>query len=256
MNAEELSFVVPAFNEAALIAPCLHAIKREIARAGVQAEIIVVDNGSTDQTAAIAAGITGVRVVSEPVKGLVAARRAGYLASTGRLVANVDADTLIPSGWLDIVREEFAGTPALVALSGPYIYHDASPAVRFCTAAFYRYAYCWYLLMRFVFRAGSMIQGGNFVVKREALDQIGGFNDDFSFYGEDTDLAARLSKVGMVRFSYRLRALSSARRFVAEGLLRVAWHYSMNFLWASFLGRPYTKGWRDFRADDAVVRPR
>jgi glycosyltransferase involved in cell wall biosynthesis len=243
------SFVVPAFNEQALIERCLSAIRAEIERSGIDAEIVVVDNGSTDQTGAIAAAVPGVRVVNESVKGLVAARRAGFVASTGSFVANIDADTILPPGWLDIVQREFAAQPRLVALSGPYIYHDATLPIRVATDIFYRYAYCWYLLMRFVFRKGSMIQGGNFVVRREALERAGGFNADFSFYGEDTDLATRLSKVGIVKFSFGLRALSSARRFVAEGLVRVAWHYSMNFIWASFFGRPYTTGWRDFRID-------
>ena len=55
-----------------------------------------------------------------------------------------------------------------------------------------------------------MMQGGNFVVRRSALDTIGGFNPDFSFYGEDTELACRLNKVGGVRFTFALRSSSAA----------------------------------------------
>ena len=75
-----------------------------------------------------------------------------------------------------------------------------------------------------------MLQGGNFIVSRQGLDAAGGYNSDFSFYGEDTDLARRLSKVGVVKFSFSLRALSSGRRFVREGLVKVGWRYSVNFL--------------------------
>ena len=46
-----------------------------------------------------------------------------------------------------------------------------------------------------------MVQGGNFIVKRMALASIGGISDKFTFYGEDTDIARRMSKVGDVVFT-------------------------------------------------------
>lgn len=243
----QISFVVPAYNEEALIAKCLGAIRREISDVGCDAEIIVVNNASTDATRDVAASISGVTVIDEPIKGLVQARRAGYLASSGELVANIDADTVITEGWLKIALAEFARIPSLVALSGPHVYYDVPARVRTIASIFYRASYLFYLLNRFVLRVGSMLQGGNFVVRRDALNEIGGFNPDFSFYGEDTDLARRLAKVGAVKFSFALPALSSGRRLAAEGLIRVGWNYSMNFVWATFRKRPYTNNWTDFR---------
>ena len=90
-----VSFVVPAHNEEALIARCLASIKAEVSRTGCTSEIIVVDNNSTDSTRSIALSTLGVVVVHEPVKGLVQARRAGYLATNGKLIANIDADTAL-----------------------------------------------------------------------------------------------------------------------------------------------------------------
>jgi hypothetical protein len=92
-----------------------------------------------------------------------------------------------------------------------------------------------------------MLQGGNFIVRRSAMCKIGGYNLDFSFYGEDTDLARRLSKVGDVKFDFKLPAFSSGRRFTGEGIFRVGWLYSINFLWATFMKRPYTTNSVDFR---------
>jgi glycosyltransferase involved in cell wall biosynthesis len=66
-----ISFVVPAYNEEALIASCLSSIRAEVARTGCQAEIIVVDNNSTDSTRRIASSIPGVVIVDEPQRGLV-----------------------------------------------------------------------------------------------------------------------------------------------------------------------------------------
>ena len=60
------------------------------------------------------------------------------------------------------------------------------------------------------------MQGGNFVVRRDALQKIGGYDTNISFYGEDTDVARRLSKVGHVKFTFDLPALSSGRRLAKE----------------------------------------
>ncbi|HTV44446.1 MAG TPA: glycosyltransferase family A protein [Stellaceae bacterium] len=247
MSGVLISFVVPAYNEESLLASCLEAILAEIARARCPAEIIVVNNSSTDRTREIAASFGAVAIIDEPHRGLVRARRAGCLAARGRLIANIDADTILPPGWIDTVLAEFARQPGLVALSGPFIHYDMSRTVRIIVAVFYQAAFLSYLLVRFVFRAGSMLQGGNFVVARSALDAAEAFNLDFSFYGEDTELARRLSKLGAVKFSFALPAFSSGRRLAAEGLLQVAFRYSINYLWTVVFRRPYSSGWLDFR---------
>jgi glycosyltransferase involved in cell wall biosynthesis len=247
MSETLISFVVPAYNEEALIASCLHAIVAEIARARCRAEIIVVNNNSTDRTREIASSIAGVAVVDEPQRGLVQARRAGCLAASGRLIANIDADTILPQGWLDTVLAEFERVPGLVALSGPFVHYDMSRTMQAVVAGFYRVAFVTYLMVRFVFRAGSMMQGGNFVVAKSALAAADAFNSDFSFYGEDTELARRLSKVGAVKFSFALPAFSSGRRLAAEGLFRVAFQYSVNYLWTVLFKHPFTLTWLDFR---------
>jgi cellulose synthase/poly-beta-1,6-N-acetylglucosamine synthase-like glycosyltransferase len=242
-----ISFVVPAYNEEKNLARTVMAINAEIERAGCTAEVIVVNNASTDSTRELAASLPKVIVVDEPEKGLVQARRAGFLRAAGALIANVDADTIVTEGWLSRVLQEFQRNPALVGLSGPYIYYDVSKSVRAAVRAFYVMGYGFYVLNRFVLRAGSMLQGGNFVVRRAALEQIGGYNPTFSFYGEDTDLACRLHAVGDVKFTFRLPALSSGRRLLEEGLVKIGVRYSMNFVWATFMHRPFTDEWIDVR---------
>ena len=74
-----------------------------------------------------------------------------------------------------------------------------------------------------------------------------GFNSDFRFYGEDTDLARRLSKVGAVKFSLALPAFSSGRRFAGEGLVKVGLRYAANYSWAILFKHPLTLTWLDFR---------
>jgi cellulose synthase/poly-beta-1,6-N-acetylglucosamine synthase-like glycosyltransferase len=244
-----ISFVVPAYNEEKHLARTLTAIFAELERTGRQAEVIVVNNASTDGTGALAASFPGVIVVDEPEKGLVQARRAGFMRATGDLIANVDADTIVTKGWLERVLAEFRAHPRLVALSGPYIYYDLSKAKRIAVRVFYCMGYVFYILNRFVFRVGSLLQGGNFVVRRTALVEIGGYNPTFSFYGEDTDLARRLHAVGGVKFTFRLPALSSGRRLAGEGLVKIGTRYTMNFVWATFFHKPFTDVWLDIRTD-------
>ena len=207
----------------------------------------MVNNASTDGTRAIAAAFPEVTIVDEPVKGLVQASRAGFEAATGELIANVDADTIVTEGWLGKVLHEFQRDPRLVALSGPYIYYDVPKRTQAAVRAFYVVGFGFYLLNRFVLRVGSLLQGGNFVVRRAAMEQIGGYNPLFSFYGEDTDLARRLHAVGAVKFTFELPALSSGRRLLNEGLMKIGLRYSMNFVWATFFRKPFTESWIDIR---------
>jgi GT2 family glycosyltransferase len=100
---------------------------------------------------------------------------------------------------------------------------------------------------RYILRVGSMVQGGNFVTSRQALEDIGGFNLAISFYGEDTDIACRLNTVGEVRFTFDLKMFSSARRLKKEGMLTMAGRYSINYLWTTFFKRPFTNSHIDIR---------
>lgn len=247
ISPPRISFVVPAYNEERLLPACLAAIRAEIDRTGCPAEILVVDNASTDGTTAVAAATPGVTVVDQPIKGLVQARSAGFLASRGELVANIDADTLIPAGWLDRVLAEFARKPRLVVLSGPYDYHDVPLHIRLFTRAFYCVGYTTYLFNKHVLGVGAMVQGGNFVLKRDVLAGIGGYSDAFTFYGEDTDVARRMSKVGDVVFTFALMAKSSGRRLRGDGVVMTAVRYGTNYVWATFFHKPFTTAWNDYR---------
>ena len=247
-----VSFVVPAYNEEALIEACLIAITGEISRTRCRAEIIVVNNGSTDATRRIASSIPNVKVIDEPQRGLVQARKAGYFVSKGEFIANIDADTILPEGWLRTALAEFSDHPDLVALSGPCIHYDLSKGAQIIAAGFYRGAYIAHLLSRFLAGRGSVMQGGNFIVSRIAIKTAGGFNPDFRFYGEDAELARRLNKVGVVKFTFALRALSSGRRFSGEGLFKVLLRYCANYLWTHLFKHPFSSTWLDFRhAPDA-----
>ncbi len=244
-----LAFVIPAYNEELLIGRCLSSVIEEIGRSGRGADIdvVVVDNASTDRTAEIAQGFAGVRVVHEPHKGIVHARSAGFEATDAELVANIDADTMVPPGWLAIVFAEFEADAKLAALSGPFRYYDLSRPRQALVALFYALIWLVYLLNRFVLRIGSVVQGGNFVFRREAWTRAGGYDRSIAFYGEDADIAVRLARVGKVKWTFRLKMLSSGRRLATEGMVMTGFRYALNFLSVTLRGRPATKDYTDIR---------
>ncbi len=246
-----LSFVIPAYNEELYLPACLESILAQTRDLGDQVEIIVVNNASSDRTREVALSYPGVRVVDETRKGLPWARQAGFAASSGELIANVDSDSRLTPGWVQQVLDTFAAFErrgkSLVALSGPVVYYDLTASQRVSVQLFYLLAFVLYALNRYVLRAGSMVQGGNFVLRRDALASIGGFNTSIAFYGEDTDIARRLNRVGKVVFTFKLKMFSSARRLKKEGMFTIGMRYTMNYLWTTFRKKPFTEEYIDIR---------
>jgi len=235
----KLSFVIPAHNEEKLIGKCLNSIIKELnsRKSSDEVEIVVVNNASQDRTGEIAKSFPGVIVVDEPKKGIVEARRAGLSRATGELVANVDADTMLTPGWVDKVLEKFEKNPNLVAFSGPFILYDMSLWVRFWSRVFYILGYLTYLFNQ-LFLGVGMLQGGNFIFRKSAFEKIGGYNSKIIFYGEDSDVARRLSKEGEVIFSFDLPILASGRRMKKEGLFRSGIKYVVNYIWTIYFNKP------------------
>ena len=98
----ELSIVVPAFNEEALLGETLQAVHRAMAGCGTtdSTEIIVVDNNSIDRTAAVARE-HGAQVIFEPVNQISRARNAGGHAAKGTFLLFLDADTKLTATLLE-----------------------------------------------------------------------------------------------------------------------------------------------------------
>jgi glycosyltransferase involved in cell wall biosynthesis len=251
-----LSFVVPAYNEEAYLGACLESILHQTRGLERLTEIIVVNNASTDATRELALRYIAkhaphIRLVDEHRKGLPFARQAGFLASTGSLIANVDADSRLTPGWVERVLSTFheheGDNPPLVSLSGPLVYYDLTPRQRRLVHVFYLIAWLTYATNKYILRVGSLVQGGNFVLSRAALQAIGGYDVSITFYGEDTDIARRLHSIGKVLFTFDLKMLSSARRLKHEGMLTIAFRYAINYFWTTFFKHPFTREHIDIR---------
>ena len=182
----DASVVVATRNRAGLLRGCLDRLSAQSA-AG-RFDIVVVDNGSTDETASIvtAAADRGLPVrrihVAEPNRGK--ARNAGIAAALGAVVLFCDDDTLPPRGWVEAHLKAREHAPAAV-VSGPIINVEGDgdlppPAAKNFSRAF--------------------LCTCNASVARADLDAVGGFDERYDLYGwEDTDLGVRLRERGARR---------------------------------------------------------
>ncbi len=236
----KLTIVIPAYNEEKYIGQCLQSITDSAT--DFLEEIIVVDNASTDVTADIAQKFPKVRVVKETQKGLTFARQRGLLEIKTELFGSIDADMQLVPAWFEQVQKTFESDPSLVCVSGPYTFYDMS----WLHLLFVRLY--WAIPARIGrFFTGYMVVGGNFVAKTEALKKIGGFDTSVTFYGEDTNIARRLSKVGKMKFLHSLTLASSGRRLMKEGILKTAWIYVLNFVSEVLWKKPVTQTYKDIR---------
>jgi len=106
----ELSVIIPAYNAAPTLAECLTSV------VGTGAEIIVVDDGSADGTSELAAGFSGVRLVSRPNGGVSAARNTGLEQAQGEYVVFVDADDVLMSGALEKLSATLDGQADVIVM--------------------------------------------------------------------------------------------------------------------------------------------
>ena len=230
----KLSFVIPAYNEEKYIEVCLKSLLEETKSRSYVVEVIVVNNASIDKTVELAKSFPGVKVVDEPRRGSAFARQKGLEEACGDLIAYIDADTRIYSGWFDKMEKVMFGGKNIIAFSGPYKYYDATRYQKIVLRLL------WNFFAPIAYRlSGYTLLGGNFVAKKEAIISAGGFDTSIKFFGDDMDIAKRLSKLGKIKFDMSFFIYSSCRRFAKYGILRISFLYGLNFIWQVLFSRPY-----------------
>jgi GT2 family glycosyltransferase len=193
-----VSVIIPARNAGATLGACLDGLAAE-GIPGPQAELVVVDDGSTDATGAIARR-PGVRVCTGAGRGPAAARNVGAQLARGEILVFLDADTVPLPGWL---REMVAPFEAqdVVAVKGRYYSCQKSRIARFAQLEFEeKYAR--------LARAARVdfVDSGTAAYRREAFLAAGGFDEHFPAQSaEDVELAFRLASQG-ARFAFNPRA--------------------------------------------------
>jgi glycosyltransferase involved in cell wall biosynthesis len=203
-----ISVIVPAFDEERCIAETLDHLRAagELLRAHTDTpvQILLVDNASTDRTAAIARN-RGVTVIGETEHNIAKVRNAGARAAEHDVLVFVDADTLVPSHTLLRIGQVMANSACLGG-AVDNAYDARRPVIR-------AYLKFW----RIVGILGGMAQGACQFCGREAFAKLGGY-DETLYMGEDVDFFWRLRAAARKRglqtcFIRDLRVSTSARRF-------------------------------------------
>ncbi len=184
-----VSVIVPAYNAAETLPLCLAALAAQD-YPHEKYEVIVVDDGSTDATAALARA-AGVRVITQPNAGPAAARNTGAAAATGDLLLFTDADCAPVPGWLRALAAPFAD-PRVAGAKGAYLTRQTASVPRF-TQLEYR--------DRYDRMAGAetidFVDTYSAAYRRDVFLANGGFDTIFPTASvEDQELSFRLAEKG------------------------------------------------------------
>lgn len=211
-----ISFIVPAHDEARLIAATLVSIHDAARACGAHYEIVVVDDDSSDATAAIAER-NGARVIPVQCRHIATTRNAGATAAVGETLVFVDADTTIDASVLGAalarLRDGAVGGGAAVRLRGKPNWRER-----------------WLVnLLVPAFRLARIAPGCFVFCTRAAFDACGGFDESW-FAGEDVAISRALARQG--RFVILREAVWTSdrklRTFSLHDHLRLVWTFVLH----------------------------
>ncbi len=185
-----ISVVIATKDRASYLERALASLEHQIAAPSF--EVVVADNGSSDDTKGVAQrqgdrGLYPVRYVYEPEPNRGKARNRGIAAADGYLVLFADDDVQFPPGFL--AAHEGAHTTSNLVVNGPIINvpsYDVRPKPTFANYSRAFFCTC------------------NVSIPKQAIDAVGGFDEVFRLYGwEDTELGVRLRDAGIAwKFSW------------------------------------------------------
>ena len=183
-----VSVLVCAYNAAETLADCLESLE---ALDYPNYEILVVNDGSTDDTPAIARRHRRVRVIDTPPGGLSVARNVALAHAAGEIVAYTDADVRAHPQWLTYLVRPFlerdvagAGGPNVVPPDDPWLAQCVARAPGAPT----------HVMLDDVI--AEHVPGCNMAFRRQALLALGGFNPIFGCAADDVDVCWRFQAVG------------------------------------------------------------
>lgn len=227
-----VSVVIPVKDDADHLRTCLDALGRQTRRAD---EIIVVDNGSTDSSADLAAGF-GATVVCCEQPGVPAASARGYDAATGDVILRLDADCVPSDTWVESVIDAFTQHPHVSVFTGVARFIDGPPALRTPLAAAYLLGYAAVTVPTL----GHLpLFGSNLAFRRSAwLAVRADVQRDDPEVHDDLDLAFHFGERHRIRrlpgadMGMSMRPFSSGRAFarrVRRGFRTVLLHWPEDF---------------------------
>jgi glycosyltransferase involved in cell wall biosynthesis len=205
-----LDVVIPTYNRAWLLPRTLESLLAAERPDGLDVDVTVVDNRSTDGTRAVvdafAARFNGrLHYLYESRPGRSHALNAGIAATHGDLVGMIDDDEEVDRRWLSTIAAAFHD-PAIDFIGGPYlpVWGGERPAwIGSAYGSVVGWAECGQEVRRFGPGFDAMLMGGNAIIRRSVLEQVGPYSADLGrtpggrlLSCEDEDMFARLLAVG------------------------------------------------------------
>ena len=226
-----ISLIIPAHDEEEYLPGLLDSVeeaRRHFSFGPESIEVIVVDNQSTDDTAAVATR-KGCRIVEEKKRIIAAVRNAGARIARGEIIAFTDADNILHPDTFNEIEKTMASPKVVGGATGVRL-DRMSPGIA-----------CAFAIVVPLVWATRMDTGVVFCRNRDFQD-LGGYNEKHLF-GEDVDFLWRLIKIGRDRGQRLVRirkckAITSTRKFDQFG----EWHYPLlvvKFFW-SLIVRSYS----------------
>lgn len=214
---EKVSLYIPCYNAGRYIDKCLGGALRQTYSLH---EVIVVDDGSTDDTAERASAHRVKLIRHETNKGLASARNTAILASSGDFIASLDADCLASATWLEDLMRRFTG-PDIAGVGGKLVERYQGSLADRWRAVYMRQHWGDDGAMepRFLF-------GSNNVFRKSAIIEAGMYDISCRTNGEDFDMSMRLKARGY-RFAYQPQAVvEHLRKDSVRSVLDTHWRWT------------------------------
>lgn len=217
MASLKISIIIPAFNEEVHLRSCLSSL-RDTDYPKEDIEIIVVDNGSSDRTRAVARDY-GVKVLRNDTMNVSGLRNLGVSESSGEIIGFIDADCIVSKNWLENTSKYFDDCSIVAWGSPPVIPEDPT----------------WVQETWFIIRGKEnkvqevqWLESMNLFVRKVQFNNIGGFNESLVTC-EDVDLCYRMKKSGKIISDRRIKVIHKGEaRSIREFIRKEIWRGSSN----------------------------
>jgi N-acetylglucosaminyl-diphospho-decaprenol L-rhamnosyltransferase len=190
----DLSVIIVSYNTADLIGPCLASV---ITQTGVDKEIFIVDNSSTDGSAEfITTNFPNIQIVANKEnRGFAAANNQGLTFCRGRYVLFLNPDTIVKENCLAKALSYMEMHPH-AGLAGLHIINPDGTGQE---SVSYRYLSQRHTSGEVSDLPGEIaaVLGAAMIAPRLAIESVGGFDEDYFLYGEDEDLCLRIRRLGL-----------------------------------------------------------
>jgi glucosyl-dolichyl phosphate glucuronosyltransferase len=201
MSEISLSVIICTRNRAEDLANCLHELSIQ-SREFRDVEIIVVDNGSTDNTREVVErfrrnSLSPINYTVEAREGLCAARNRGRAAATGEILAYIDDDAVPHPGWIAAIREHFAQKLSDCIAGRVEVRTQGSLPEWFMPNLLHILGRTDYGENKRLLKFPECPTGCNFALRGDVFDKTVWFDERLTYYYDEVEFFARVSATGL-----------------------------------------------------------